>query len=98
VKKFNQARVNGGSNYDSLNFVGENSRGGLTSHLCLLVEVLYTRLRDEWPLVGPCNISWFGEGLLLRLLAYGSTRQYAERVDLEQSLLRATLADLCNAR
>ncbi len=41
MKKFNQARVNGGSNYDSLTSpLGEDSGGNVTSCLSLLVEAL----------------------------------------------------------
>ncbi len=40
MKKFNQARVNGGSNYDSLNLyiIGEDRWDLLTAGLCHLVE------------------------------------------------------------
>jgi hypothetical protein len=70
VKKFNQARVNGGSNYDSLNTIGEDSGGSLTSCLCLLVEASSVCLRDRQPgcytakVRGPATPAGSGKALL----------------------------------
>jgi hypothetical protein len=84
VKKFNQARVNGGSNYDSLNLSNRERIGGarVTDGLMPSSQSLRRHLQDGGLLfmreVGLGKTSWIEEGPLRRRRLLKSASQRAE--------------------